>query len=204
MDIRFSVIIPTVGRPSLTDVLKDLLTELPEEDEILVVGDGPQPAARALAEGLGGRVRYLEHGPTKDWGHSQRNAAMRVALGTHIMTMDDDDRVVVGAGRAIRSRVAEAPDRVHFFRMYHQQGVIWNFRQVRECNVSTQMVVVPNVPGRLGVWGNRYEGDYDFITSTVALYPGGEADAVWHEEITVVHGIRGGLSDHPPDVIRRH
>ena len=31
------------------------------------------------------------------------------------------------------------------------------------------MLCVPNTPGQLGQWGDRYEGDYDFIHSTMAL-----------------------------------
>jgi hypothetical protein len=35
--------------------------------------------------------------------------------------------------------------------------------------VSTQMMVVPNVPSLLGRWSERYEGDYDFAASTLEL-----------------------------------
>jgi hypothetical protein len=44
---------------------------------------------------------------------------------------------------------------------------------IREGNVSTQMFCVPRT-ATLGKWGTRYEGDYDFIASTVAANPGSE------------------------------
>lgn len=202
--MKLSVIVPTVGRPTLIVAIKDLLAEMIPEDEILVVGDGPQPDARAIAEGIDPRVRYLEHGPTRNWGHSQRNATMAMAQGTHIMFLDDDDRVVIGALPIIRSKVDKAPDKVHLFRMFHRNWVVWENHEIRIENVSTQMVIVPNIPERLGVWGNRYEGDFDFIMSTVALYPNRENDVVWNEEITTVHGLAGGLSEYQSGLIRAY
>jgi hypothetical protein len=47
-------------------------------------------------------------------------------------------------------------------------------------NVGTPMFVLP-AAGPRGAWGRRYEGDYDFITSTLALWPAGAL--VWREEV---------------------
>ena len=52
-------------------------------------------------------------------------------------------------------------------------------------NVGTPMIVVPNLPARLGKWGDHYAGDFDFVKSTIALAPGRENDIVWREEFIV-------------------
>jgi len=41
--------------------------------------------------------------------------------------------------------------------------------------------VTPNDPARLGAWTDRYVGDFDFLTSTLAKYPKGAL--VWDETI---------------------
>ena len=140
-----------------------------------------------MVEGRDPRVRYHEHGPTKTWGHSQRNFAMPLAKGDYLMTIDDDDRFSSKGLATIRKAVAEEPGRPLLFRLIHDKGIIWEDRAVRCGNVGTQMIVTPNTPGRLGVWGNRYEGDFDFIVSTLAAYP---KDAlVWREEILALRGV---------------
>ena len=62
--------------------------------------------------------------------------------------------------------------------------------QVRQGNIGTPNLVAPNVPGKLGTWGTRYEGDFDYIRSTLQHYPAGP---VWHDVITYAcreHGRR--------------
>lgn len=67
------------------------------------------------------------------------------------------------------------------FRMRHHGSVLWTDRQVRLGNVSTQMVCVPNVAGKLGVWPANSEKDFAFIRDTVRNYP---PDAIgWREDV---------------------
>jgi len=187
-----SITIPTIGRRTLLRVLGEIIPQLSQYDEVLVVGDGPRPEARAMVKGLDPRVKYLEHGPTKNWGHSQRNFAMWQAKGTHFMSFDDDDRFHSKGLSIIRNAIGDAPGRPHIFRMHQSTGLIWEYREARCGDVSTQMYVIPNVPEKLGLWGNRYIGDIDFIQSTLALYP---KDAViWREEAIVIRGENGNPS----------
>lgn len=60
-------------------------------------------------------------------------------------------------------------------------NVLWTDKQVRLGNVSTQMVCVPKVAGKPGVWPAGWENDFAFIRDTVRHYP---EDAVgWHEDV---------------------
>jgi len=189
MDISLTIIIPTIGRPTLKRVALEAMPQLGECDRVIVVGDGPQPEARAMIEGLDRRIVYYEYGPTKDWGHSQRNWAMRLIKSTHFMTCDDDDRMAPNALSIARKAIEENPDRPILFRMHHEGTVLWREPVVRIQNVSTQMIVCPYVPERLGLWGLYYEGDLEFIQRTVALWPGKEGAIVWKPDVIMIHGI---------------
>src|SRR5207245_1561408 len=94
--LRLSLILPTISRPSLQPLLSHLQTEIGSRDEVLIVGDGPQPLARALAGGLDRRFRYFEHGPTGHKGNEQRQLAISKATGNFLVFIDDDDDFVPG------------------------------------------------------------------------------------------------------------
>lgn len=182
--VTLSVIVPTVGRSSLRVTLQSILIQgLTEGDEVLCVGDGFCLEARKQWRNCRPPGRYLEMNErVGNWGHAQRNYAMSLARGTHLLSMDDDDVFTPGAFNAIRAALAEAPDRPHLFRMRMADGgLVWNDRELRGGNIGTPCIVVPNDPQRLGRWGDRYEGDWDFLESTLALYPLGAE--VWREEV---------------------
>jgi len=92
---------------------------------------------------------------------------MSVATGTHIAFMDDDDVFTDDAGRAIGRALAAWPSRVHIFRMRCGDRLFGGYNCIWEGGISTQMFVVPN-DDCLGRWSTRYEGDFDFINSTLA------------------------------------
>src|SRR5687767_666422 len=158
-----SIIIPTIGRPILAHLLDETIRQLEDGDEVLVIGDGPQPEARRIAAGRDARVRYHETEATRCWGHPQRNWAMDIASASHLVSFDDDDALVPGALDAIRAAATATPDRPLIFRMRHEAVTLWMTPRLLPGNVSTQMFVVPNVKARLGRWGSRYQGDFDFI-----------------------------------------
>ena len=186
-----SIIIPTLGRPLLGKILRELAAQLGPLDEVLVVGDGPQPTAESIVAGTDPRIRYLEGEQDHCWGHPQRNWAMARAKGTHLASFDDDDSLMPGALEIMRSAASRAQDRPHLFKIRYRGEVIWKERALACGNVSTQMFLVPKVRGRLGEWGARYEGDLDFIRSTVTLYPRGPRSIIWCNEVIAHHGLSG-------------
>ena len=66
---RLSIIIPTIGRATLARTLATIAAqELLPGDEVLVIGDGPQPEAERMFQAAGLPGRYLD-GPTRhNWG----------------------------------------------------------------------------------------------------------------------------------------
>lgn len=189
-EIRLSLIVPTIGRVSLKVVLAQLRQQMTLVDEVLVIGDGPV-GMRDTVQSFGGQFRYYEHGPDHVWGYPQREYALAYAQGSHLMFVDDDDRLCPDALRNVREALTESPTSPHLFRMYHHRTSIWRKRELIEGNIATQMFVLPKSPGRFGAWGRRYAGDFDFIVSTIGLYPAGSL--IWNSNIIVVHGVGGKL-----------
>ncbi len=180
--IRLSMILATSGRDSLMFAARSTRVQMKAGDELLIVGGG------ALGEMVAGwnQARWIDIPAGGNWGHAERNHAIPLANGTHLLFIDDDDALVPGALDCIRDAVAEAPGRPHIFAMIDPHGrTLPMVPQVRQGNIGTPQIVAPNVAGKLGVWGNRYEGDFDFIAGTVGHYADGP---VWHD--TVIYACR--------------
>lgn len=163
MKPTFSVIVPTCGRESLTQTLASLAPQIGDGDELIVLRRDDAP-----------------------WGHAARDEAMPRCNGTHLWFMDDDDIAAPGALTTIREKVGVDPDTIHIFRMQNSGGgVYWSDPVARYGNVGTPMMVVPNVPGKLGVWNDNgvYEGDWKFLSSTLKLR--GDTP-VFHREIVAL------------------
>jgi glycosyltransferase involved in cell wall biosynthesis len=159
--MNLTVIVASLGRPSLQATLDSIKPQLQDSDEILISVNHDCP-----------------------WGHAARNQLMRAARGDLLLFCDDDDLLMPDALCLARVAGGQAPDRLHIFRMEHPQaGLIWREERIAEGNVSTQMIVVPNRPVLLGRWGDRYAGDFDFVASTVEKMP----HPVWHEEILALY-----------------
>jgi glycosyltransferase involved in cell wall biosynthesis len=157
-----SVVIASCGRPSLVSTINSIIYQ-DHEAELLIDLNHDIP-----------------------WGNAARQRMMLRARGSHILFMDDDDRYAPAAFETVCRVVAENPARVHMFRMARPglDDDIWREPVLELGNVSTQMVIVPNVPDKLGAWTDRYEGDWDFISDTVARL----GEPIWREEVIAIYG----------------
>lgn len=174
--MRLSVITPTLGRASLRGALDSLVAQLDPEDEAIVVGDGPQPAAHAITRAYDGRVRYEETPATRAWGYHQRNFGVEMAKGDFLWFIDDDDIAAPDAIQAIKLKSEK--DRPNFFRMrFRESGkYVWKTPELKLGNVGTPNFVFPNDPAKLGEWHSRHStgrgGDYFFAEDTVKAWNG--------------------------------
>jgi glycosyltransferase involved in cell wall biosynthesis len=170
--VTLSVIVPTRGRASLCATFASVLDQLEPGDEVLV---------RSTRD--------------EDFGNAARQSLIERARGTHLAFIDDDDQFARGALAVMRSAARQNPGRVVIFRMQYLDGRrLWREPVLGERNVSSQMLLVPNVPGKLGRWENpEYPrmADWRFVTDTVAL----QGEPVFRAEV-VAH-IR---SDRRPQV----
>lgn len=184
-----SILVPTCGRLTLKRALDSVLPQLEAGDEILVIGDGRQPAARRVIEQLSHpQIIYDEHGPTGFLGNAQRNHGATLATGDVLAFLDDDDLYEPQALSAIRRAAAEHPERPCMFRMrcldppYEK----WLEPVFANENIGGGAFVLPNCPGKVPLWPEVTHplsqwSDRVFIEATLALYP---ADAlVWRPEL---------------------
>ena len=155
---RVSVIIPTVGR----DTLGDAIASASWADEVIVVFD----AASVPADAPQG-VRVFACGPSGHWGAEQRNLGIARATGTHLAFIDDDDVYTPGAPASLARALAARPGRIHIFKMRDGDRLCGGHGCLFSGGIGTPMFVVPN-DGATGAWTERYEGDFDFIMSTMA------------------------------------
>jgi glycosyltransferase involved in cell wall biosynthesis len=172
-----AVLVASGGRPTLARTLASIASQLQPGDELIVDLNDDAP-----------------------WGQAARNRLMWQARADWLLFMDDDDVYVPDGLARVRAMVGRpgSAGRFHLFRMVYggqyadtKPGtVLWRSRQVALGNVSTQMVVVPNVwrsvhedatraRDRLPKWGERYEGDYDFILGCVARF----GEPLWHAQV---------------------
>ncbi len=192
----FSVIIPTLGQRM--DGLQRAVAALDQAgldrtcDEVLLVADtysAPVPdALAAFAAAQGPAFRLLECGDEPHCvGQPQRDAGVAASTKDYILFGNDDDCCTLGALYTVRAICASLPEpRPQLYRFVHQHGVVlWDTPGVlAPGHCSDHCICFPNDKDRLGRFGRRYEGDFDFIRSTVDKW--GADNLLWRPEIIAV------------------
>lgn len=160
-----TIIIPTAGRGSILRTLKTITDQLKPGDQCHILKDDTSPG-----------------------GGAARNRMMPQVTTSHIAFMDDDDIYLPDALERMREAATEHPDRPLIFKMHRdpQKDIVpgKGVKHPRLGQVSTQCILVPNDPSRLGKWGKAPCCDWDFVRTTLALYP--EDSVVMRDEIIAV------------------
>jgi Glycosyl transferase family 2 len=167
------VIIPTVGRETLLRAIASASWA----DEVIVVFDAASVPVDAPAD-----VRVLACGPSGNWGAEQRTLGMASATGSHLAFLDDDDEYAPEARGVVLRALTARPGRVHIFKMRNRDRVYGGYGCVWDGGIGSPMFVVPN-DGATGEWTTRYQGDFDFIKSTLARRRRGPR---FHEEVIAI------------------
>jgi glycosyltransferase involved in cell wall biosynthesis len=161
---KLSVIVPTIGRPTLSRTLASIEAQrtIPGDQTIVIRDDLPH----------------------RDWGAWARAEGITQAAGDFLLFMDDDDAYVPAAFDVIRAAVTANPDVVHIFRMRRFapfNDVLWHRKNLSAPGqVGTPMFAVPNRREWLGTWSRHYEGDFEFLRSTLAKMC---SEPIWHEDV---------------------
>lgn len=166
-----SFIIATIGRPSLVETIKSIHPW--PGDEIIVIGN--------VQDSVDGQIRCISCPPGNDWGSTERNIATPLARNRHLAHIDDDDVYVPNARALMASAMLMAPDRLTIFKMRLPTGAtLWQDPVVRLGNVGTPMMFMPNLPDKLGRWGEKQDcGDFHFL-QTMAWKP---EEIVWNSDV---------------------
>ena len=187
MAARLSIIVPTHDGEGLDNLWSSVSDQLLPGDELLIVGDTFEgaPSIMPLIISLPiNAIRYKAHDAGHHcWGHCQINYGITQARGDYLMFIDDDDCIPAGALDRIREAIAEQVEpRPLMFKFYSRRhGIALPVsHHIIESAIGGHAMIVPNVPERLGQWQCRYAGDYDWIVSTLALWPAGPA---WYDDV---------------------
>ncbi len=183
----FTIITPTISRPTLARALQSVARQCGPYDEHIIIGDGNQPDAQAMALEYR-RTRYIETPKTGGTGAVQRDAGILQAVGDYLIFLDDDDVMVDGALSLAREIVADNPGALFLFRCRFygypaipDGSVLWKDCEIRDGNVGTGMIVCPN-KRNLPKWAAhgvlRYNADFTFIRDVAA-----ETQVLWEEAI---------------------
>lgn len=182
-------IVPTLCRPSIAKTLESIKTY--PGDEILVVSDMTlnlhmQDFIRRRPE-----IKCIHSLPGGDWGHRERNVATPLARGRYIAHIDDDDVYTPDARELMADAIRRMPDRPILFRMRYPNGItLWQEPVIRCGNVGTPMMLIPNVPEKLGTWEPFVGGDCAFLE----LSKWRPDEYVWREEVIALLGHNVGVS----------
>lgn len=154
------------------------------------MSDGSQPEAKAIIDRFRTRcpgvlgLRHMVHGPTRDFGNSQRNFAYQWAHGEWIAHMDDDDIFTEDAFIKIRKAIAQTPtDGVFIFKVKAPWGeIVWSTQgEIEQGNCCTIQMVVPNYRKELPKWNGRQGGNIPFLRELGARF-----SVNWRTEIIAV------------------
>jgi len=160
--------------------------QLVSGDEVIVVGDthdGPLPGVEALVNELG--FRYLSYDAGfHDFGHSQINFALEQANGTHIHINDDDDIWTPNARDLMRRATNVWPDQPLLFQFesYYARQVFWvpgYAGYLQRDYIGGHCLLAPNIKGKVGRYTRVYNGDFDYVESTINNFGG---SAIWISE----------------------
>lgn len=158
-------LVATTGRPGLEAALQSIVCQKQDGDQVLVAGATPEIQATAARWGC----EFFPHAPGNDWGHSERNAAMRSGLirGDYLAHLDDDDVAVMGSRVAIETAMQMHHGAPLIFKMHYAGPghTLWSSKALCHGNVGTPMFVLPNAPDRWGAFALEYGGDFQFIQS---------------------------------------
>ncbi len=166
-----SFVIPSLNRPSLHRTIASI--ERWPDDEILVEFDIPR---------------------SNRWGNDQRNKAIKRAEGDYLAFIDDDDWYVKGHRQIMQDAINENEGKPILFQMQYPEGrVLWEEKEVKPGNVSTPMILVPNIKGMIYHWeGARNMADFIFINK----WKWHKNQIVWKEQVLVNLGHADGEAIH--------
>lgn len=193
--LAITVIVPTIGRPTLERTLRSFVGDLGPHDEVVVMQDGDLPHVEFLCQGLAREFPLpvwtcAWEEPQGCYGHPLRNLAIEKFVDTsHVWTIDDDDVAAPDAIKTLRKYLQHdfVIFKMEFGPGSHANGIVcWRYKQIMHGDVGTPMIFARKSLSRFGL---HYSGDLDYAKGLKALF----GEPTWAEETIAL--IRPEASD---------
>ena len=158
----FNVLIATIGRPTLQNMLNSLCSQLCCDDCLTVVFDGHTelPTQFDFSKFKCEIKLHYEAVALKYWGHGIRNKyASLLEKRDFVMHADDDDEYISNAFSIIRHEIGD------FNTLYIckfcdvHNNIIPRVNIIKKYNIGTPSGIIPYELNKLGKWQYRYGGD---------------------------------------------
>lgn len=172
----FNVVIATIGRPNILNMLKSLEKQLEKEDCLTIIYDKCKPIKAIYSLNIKCKIIIIESGigePHKyvcGGGNLIRdNYKNQIEKRDFILHGDDDDEYLPDTFSKLRN-ICKNKDCLYIFKFRYNNDSNWvvpsDLKNIcQPCNLGTPNGIIPYELNKIGKWGCHQLGDYDFYNS---------------------------------------
>jgi hypothetical protein len=165
-NMTINILIATIGRPTLQNMLNSLVNQLNENDCLTIVYDGHTSIPYFNILNFKCKVlQYFEPEALKFWGHGIRNKYASLLEKTDfVMHADDDDIYLPNSINMIRNNFCDN-NVLYIYKILLNNQHFPFFHNIKSVNIGTPNGIIPYDLNIKGDWGYLYGGDGMFYES---------------------------------------
>jgi hypothetical protein len=164
--ISIHLLLPTVGRNTIFNMLNSIKGQLDVNDYITIVYDGLLNADNVLE--LKDYIKdwncniniYIEINNLGFWGHAIRNL-YKDLNGTFVLHIDDDDILEKNCIATVKSTCINTKYS-YIFCIKKNNKIYWEYPEIKQGNIGTPCGIISIETNKQCSWGLCYGGDYDY------------------------------------------
>ena len=165
IDYSIHVLMATIGKDSIFNILKCLKNELKENDYLTIVFDASKNNYEAVinyVKNINAKVKIIyEEENLGYWGHGIRNKHNELK-GDFVYHIDDDDVIIEGSFNKVR-KIIKDKETMYIYKIISEKNeVIWKKREIKLNEISTQSGFIPTKFNNKSKWLYKYGGDFNF------------------------------------------
>ena len=168
------VLLATIGKNSIFNILKNLKNELKENDNLTIVFDASKQNYNEVinyCKNIKSKINIIyEENNLGFWGHGIRNKHNKLD-GDFIYHIDDDDEIIEGSFEKIR-KILKDKDTLYIFKIITEiNQVVWITPEIKLNQISTQSGFIPASINFKSFWEYKYGGDFNFYKNLEKYCP---------------------------------
>jgi len=161
----FHILIATIGKESIFNMLESLNQQLNENDYLTIVFDGPNlpNIDKVKMKTLEFKCKVnviVEEKNLGFWGHAIRNKYNNLE-GDFVFHIDDDDNIVPDCMYTLRN-ICQDKNTIYIFKMDNNNDINWKTKEIILGQIGTPMGIIPTKINPTSHFTHRYGGDFDF------------------------------------------